>query len=71
MAKYCSKECEEIGAICDFCKYYDYNGEDIIEDDKVYKDALYVGKGFCRLYKKQRDPHEGCNDFVCNMIKEK
>ena len=72
MPKFCSKECEEIGAVCDFCKYYDYNGKDLVgEDGKIYKQAIYVGKGYCRLHKEHRDPYEGCNDFVCFKIKEK
>jgi len=72
MAKYCSKECEEIGAVCDFCKYYDYNGKDFIDENgKVHKEAIYVGRGYCRLHKEKRDPGDGCNDFVCQYIKEK
>ena len=72
MAKYCSKECEETGAFCNFCKYYDYNRKDLVgENGKVYKKAIYVGRGYCRLHKERRHPGEECNDFVCYKIREK
>ena len=62
MAKYCGKECKQLGGICDFCEYYDYNGD---------KDGCYIGKGYWGLHKKQIDPHYECNDFVCGFIKDK
>jgi len=62
MAKYCSKECEEIGVICDFCKYYKFGVDD---------NGYFVGDGWCKLHKKRYDIEYGCNDFICHRIKEK
>ena len=70
MAKYCSKECELYGAVCDFCKYYHYNGEDVIREGTVYKN-VYTGKGYCNYHKVKKDPGEGCNEFICEFIEEK
>ena len=65
MAKYCSKECKEIGVICDFCKYYDYNGEDLIENGITFPGAIYVGKGYCNYHKIKQNPEAGCNNYIC------
>jgi len=51
--------------ICDFCKHYDFNGEE-------YPDGaiVYVGKGYCNKHNKQSDPDDGCNHYVCFRIKD-
>ena len=71
MAKYCNKECEGTGAVCDFCLFYDYSGTDLVIEGITYKGALYTGNGYCRLHKKQKDPGEGCNDFICYLMEKK
>ncbi len=62
MAKYCSKECEQVGAVCDFCIYYDFNADE---------HGNYVENGYCNYHKEKRDPEQGCEDFVCYLVKEK
>lgn len=58
MPTFCSKECNDI--ICDFCKHYQFNGVK----------GVYVGKGFCKFHKENRDPFDGCGGFYCFKIKE-
>ena len=62
MAKYCNKECEEVGVVCDFCIHFDFNA-----DDK----ENYTEDGYCNYHKEKKDPSEGCSEFVCFNIKEK
>ena len=47
--------------VCDFCVYYDFNGED----------GAYVGKGFCNKFAQQKDPEEGCESFICQICNPK
>jgi hypothetical protein len=54
MATYCPT-C--IGALCDFCRWYDFNGDE---------DACYTGDGWCRLHGRSSDPTDECGDFHCN-----
>jgi len=66
--KTCGPEC---GAICDFCKHFDYNGEDLkLEDGRVIKGALYVNKGYCNWFKQRTEPEYDCEHFECQFIKE-
>ncbi|MBS0583319.1 MAG: hypothetical protein JSS42_09490 [Proteobacteria bacterium] len=58
MAKYC-KTC--LGAICDHCKWFDYNGDE---------DGCYTGDGYCRLHKKETDPLGACAGYECRTLKE-
>lgn len=60
MKRYCSEECKKIGPMCDFCKFYDFNGD---------KYGFYIERGYCRFHKKAKEPFEGCKDFVCFRIK--
>ena len=46
-------------AVCDFCRYYDFNGT---------KDGKYTGNGWCRFHKRQEDPGSGCDDFHCENV---
>lgn len=62
MKRFCSKACEVVGAVCDFCIFYDFNGDD---------DGCYTGDGYCRFHQKQIDPEEGCADFICFRVKDK
>lgn len=61
MALFCDKDCEERGSICDFCKFYRFNG---------CVDGSYTGDGWCRKFNKQKEPEEGCgcSEFVCFRI---
>ena len=58
--KLCNDELNRCFPICDFCKHYDFNGEEW-EDGAI----VYVYKGMCNKYNKRSDPDDGCNDFVC------
>lgn len=58
MAKYC-KTC--VGNICDFCKWYDFNGDE---------EGCYTGDGYCRHWHQLSDPADGCGQFVCKSLKE-
>ena len=67
--KYCSKECELYNGICDFCKYYDYNGKDLVKDGKTYHGAIYTQAGWCRLHKRRQEPSDNCSNFECYNVK--
>lgn len=56
MAKYCGKDCEDMGPVCDYCTHFDYNGT---------QDGVYTGNGFCRNGNKPTEPEFGCDDFEC------
>ncbi len=58
MAIYC-RTC--LGALCDFCLWYDFNGDE---------DGGYTGDGYCRLHKFNHEPDEGCDSFHCKLAKE-
>lgn len=58
MAKYCAN-C--LGAACDFCKWYDFNGDE---------DGCYTGDGLCRRWQIAADPMDNCDEFVCHCLKE-
>lgn len=58
MATYCTK-CDDAGDICDFCKHYDFNGNE---------KGQYTGDGICTLHQKQMEPYEGCDDFYCYKV---
>jgi len=49
----CSNDCIPV---CDFCIYYDFNGDEY---------GAYIGKGYCRLHKKNCEPEDYCEDFHC------
>jgi hypothetical protein len=61
LAKFCNDECEHLGAICDFCVHYDFNGDE---------DGTYTGDGWCRKLQKSSEPHYGCDEFVCFRIEK-
>jgi len=56
------KDCEDEWAICDFCKFYNFNGT---------RSGAYQGLGYCTLLKVGKDPGDGCKRFHCGMDKEK
>ena len=61
--------CVDVG-VCDFCKYYAFNGEDWLDaNGELWKGAIYVDKGKCEHPEHLRaaEPHDGCNDFHCSM----
>ncbi len=53
------KQCDS--DVCDFCAYYDFNGED----------GMYVGKGFCNKHVQQKDPEDFCDSFICEFCNPK
>lgn len=63
MAEYCSQDCKETGAICDFCIHYNFNGDE---------EGSYTGDGYCKLLDIYTDPHDGfdCEHFHCFRIKQ-
>ena len=64
MAKFCSKGCEEAGAICDFCINYNFNGD---------KNGVYLGKGYCKLTGEPQEPQHGhgCKEFICMRVEQR
>jgi len=68
--KHCSKECEKYCDVCDCCKYFDYNGKDLIEDNKTFKGAINAANGWCRFHKKKKNPWDICEEFICENVKE-
>lgn len=65
MAKFCDKQCEEQGAICDFCKNY------LDEDRDINKLNTFVGVGICNITKEEVDACDGfgCEHFECFRVK--
>lgn len=58
MAKFCSKECEERGNICDFCFYY-------IDNSSLIDEECYQGEGKCKLNNEKVNALDGCYKFKC------
>ena len=56
MAKFCNKECKEVGPICDFCRFYNFNAD---------KYGVYLNKGYCTKLEKRKEPEDGCKHFIC------
>jgi len=55
-------ECDpRFTAVCDFCKHFDFNGE----DRGGKHGTIYVDKGYCNFHKRRTDPEKGCSDFHC------
>ena len=54
-------------SICDFCKHYKFNGEDLGGKHGL----VYVEKGFCSLHCLPSDPDDGCEYFYCIMADKK
>jgi hypothetical protein len=46
--------------ICDFCSEYYFTSDD---------GGIYVGDGFCKLLKVNKEPNDGCEDFKCFIKK--
>lgn len=53
---YCGNCVGEFGACCDFCKFYDFNGNE---------DGAYTGEGYCNKYAERKDPEDVCSEFHC------
>lgn len=53
---YCNECVGEHGACCEFCKFYDFNGDG----------DVYVGDGYCNLCQEHKDPENVCGSFHCN-----
>lgn len=48
-----------IGPVCDFCRHYNFNGNET---------GAYTGDGFCCLRQKPMEPEGGCDQFHCNGV---
>ncbi len=59
--KYCNKECKEVGPICDFCRFYNFNSD---------KYGIYIGKGYCVRLENRKEPEDGCKYFICMNYKK-
>ena len=61
MAIFCNAVCEQDGSICEFCKFYDFNGNE---------EGAYTGNGWCNKFNKQKEPYQGygCSEFVCFRV---
>ena len=61
--KTCSKS-----PVCDFCIFFEYNGDEYTDDRGAWPNAVYVGKGYCRKFDMNTDPSGGCDEFKCKNI---
>jgi hypothetical protein len=52
-------ECDSRALCCDFCAYYQFNGDE---------QGRYTGDGWCRLHKREEDPASLCDDFFCFQL---
>lgn len=53
-------ECDPVvPAVCDFCRYYDFNADD---------QGRYTGDGYCRFHHQPMDPGDGCENFHCHKL---
>lgn len=52
--------------ICDFCKHYNFNGEDILDENGEIKakGAIYTENGFCTFHSQKKHPADGCKDLL-------
>lgn len=55
----CNDECYPL---CDFCKHYNFNGDE---------NGAYTENGFCTFHNQKKDPSDFCEDFYCFNIKER
>ena len=53
--------CDKYSQICDFCKFYQPNGE----DRGGKHGPIYVDKGCCSLHFLRADPWDKCEYFYC------
>ena len=53
--------------VCDFCKHYQFNGE----DHGGKHGPVYVDKGCCMLHFLRSDPGDGCEYFYCFRVDNK
>ena len=61
MTKFCD-ECDPEASCCDFCKNYNFNGDE---------DGCYTGNGICILKNENKDPGDFiCDDFHCKLCKD-
>jgi len=59
----CSECSDKYTAVCDFCKFFNFNGKD------NGKRIVYVNRGWCKLLHKRKDPGDGCKRFHCFNVK--
>lgn len=63
MAKYCDKECEEMGSLCDYCIYY--------KDDLEGVEGKFAGEGLCIKKDIRVDAYDSCaDDFHCTLVED-
>ena len=63
----CNDKCYPL---CDFCKHYQFNGDDLIRNGKTFKGAIYTGKGFCTFHHRRQEPQDQCDNFHCKNVKD-
>ena len=56
MVTLCDLDCIPL---CDFCKYYNFNGDD---------EGCYTEDGWCTLHNKPSEPIDECEDFYCFLV---
>ena len=61
--------CDEGPDICDFCMYYNFNGEWYANGSDGFHGPVYVEEGYCRLTGCYSDPMDNCDNFHCNMAR--
>ncbi|MBQ6687517.1 MAG: hypothetical protein IJN03_03225 [Bacilli bacterium] len=59
MAIFCSDECEKLGVICSFCRYF------VAENDRFLDD-----EGMCSLHNLKVDSMDGCGEFICFKVED-
>lgn len=47
--------------VCDFCAWYDFNGEN----------GVYVYKGYCNRLRERKHPEQSCKEFICKVCNKK
>lgn len=64
MAKFCGKDCEEVGSICDFCIHYQDEYRDI------QNNGLFAGEGICDIDGSETDAASGynCENYECFRV---
>lgn len=65
----CNPDCP---AVCDFCRYYNFNGKRVLSVDGKSSAMIYTGDGKCEHqgHLEPREPYERCDDFHCKHTRE-
>lgn len=52
-------DCEWPYVCCDHCEYYLFNAD---------AQGRYIGLGYCKFYKDNKDPEDLCDNFCCAFL---